>query len=115
MKLAALAIGDARAQAEPLKEPRSCIAVLHGSVAAIAALLDAQSVYVETEPQACPLPPRQIEALQGLRAGLKYAEIAESMGITVSTARTHIKSAYRKLGVDDRAQAVLLADEEGWL
>lgn len=115
MKLAALAVGDISPQSKPLEPPRTCIVVLRGSAGAISALLASESVYVEVEPRKCPLPPRQLQALQGLRGGLKYAQIAEQMGVSVSTARTHIKSAYQKLGVSDRAQAVLLADEEGWL
>jgi DNA-binding NarL/FixJ family response regulator len=36
-------------------------------------------------------------------------------GVSVSTVRTHLHNVYRKLGVPDRAQAVLRAAEKGWL
>lgn len=63
----------------------------------------------------CPLSPRQLQVLQHLAAGKKYAEIALADGVAISTVRTHIHLAYRQLGVADRAQAVLKAVEEGWL
>jgi DNA-binding CsgD family transcriptional regulator len=62
-----------------------------------------------------PLTPRQLQVLQLLAAGKTYAEIALAGGVTVSTVRTHIHLAYRRLGVVDRAQAVLKAVEEGWM
>jgi DNA-binding NarL/FixJ family response regulator len=33
----------------------------------------------------------------------------------VSTVRTHLYNTYRKLGVSDRAQAILLAREHNWI
>ena len=66
-----------------------------------------------TEP--CPLSPRQQEALQGLAEGKVYGEIARDLGVKTSTVRTHLHSVYRTLDVTDRAQAVLMATERGWL
>lgn len=62
-----------------------------------------------------PLTARETEVLRQLAQGLVYAEIAESLGLSVSTIRTHLHKTYDKLGVPDRAQAVLLATEMGWL
>ena len=39
-------------------------------------------------------------------AGLANAEIAEHMGVSVSTVRKHLENAYRKLGVSNRVAAV---------
>jgi DNA-binding NarL/FixJ family response regulator len=50
-----------------------------------------------------------------LATGKVYREIAESLQSSNSTVRTHLHNAYRKLGVNDRAQAVLLCAEHGWL
>lgn len=62
-----------------------------------------------------PLTRREMEVLHHLAQGHVYAEIAESLGLSVSTIRTHLHKTYEKLGVPDRAQAVLLATEMGWL
>ena len=37
------------------------------------------------------------------------------MGCGVSTASTHLSNAYRKLGVPDKTQAVLVARENDWI
>jgi hypothetical protein len=44
-----------------------------------------------------------------------YAEIAAELGCSTSTVRTHLHNAYRNLKVRDRAQAVLIAVERGWI
>ena len=63
----------------------------------------------------CPLSRREIDALRGLAEGKVYKEIAEEMGLSASTVRTHLHNVYRKLGAADRAQAVLVARERGWV
>lgn len=65
--------------------------------------------------EASPLSPRETDALRGLAAGLAYNAIAEGQKIKASTVRTHLHHVYQKLGVADRAQAVLRATEMGWL
>jgi putative nucleotidyltransferase with HDIG domain len=62
-----------------------------------------------------PLSPRETEMVQKLAEGKVYKEIAGDFGLQVSTVRTHLYNTYRKLGVADRAQAVLLATSRGWL
>jgi putative nucleotidyltransferase with HDIG domain len=63
----------------------------------------------------CPLSQRQLEMLQLLAEGKPYKQIATDLDLSTSTVRSHIYAAYRKLGVNDRAQAVLLATDRGWL
>lgn len=63
----------------------------------------------------CPLSSREIEVLRGLAKSMVYKQIASSMGLSTSTVRTHLHNVYGKLGVMDRAQAVLIATERGWL
>ena len=52
---------------------------------------------------------------RGLSEGKLYKEIAIGLGVTTSTVRSHLHAAYRKMGAADRAQAVLIATERGWL
>jgi putative nucleotidyltransferase with HDIG domain len=62
-----------------------------------------------------PLTPKEIAAVRGLSEGKLYKEIALCLGVTTSTVRSHLHAAYRKMGAADRAQAVLIATERGWL
>jgi DNA-binding CsgD family transcriptional regulator len=63
----------------------------------------------------CPLTPRQLQALELLSEGLVYKQIAVRMGIGISTVRTFLHGVYLTLGVPDRAQAVLIAAQHGWI
>jgi len=62
-----------------------------------------------------PLTDMQEKALRGLAAGKRYKQIAADLGLAESTVRSHVHNLYRKLGVADRAHAVLLASERGWI
>ena len=53
--------------------------------------------------------------LFSLAQGMHYKQIAEKLGVSSSTIRSHIHAIYVTLKVDDRAQAVLRATEMGWL
>jgi LuxR family maltose regulon positive regulatory protein len=53
-----------------------------------------------------PLSERELEVLRLLAGGLESPEIARELIIGVSTARTHIKNIYGKLGVHGRVQAI---------
>ncbi len=66
-----------------------------------------------TEP--CPLSEREQDALRLLAEGKVYKQIARDLGLTTSTVRTHLHNIYHKLGAHDRARAVLIATERGWL
>lgn len=60
-----------------------------------------------------PLSERELEVLRLLARGLKYAEMAEQLFVSVNTVRYHIKSVYGKLGVDKQAKAIERARELG--
>ena len=63
----------------------------------------------------CPLSQREIDALRGLAEGKVYKQIAQELSLSVSTIRTHLHNVYRKIGAVDRAQAVLIARDRGWI
>ena len=63
----------------------------------------------------CPLSGREIEVLKRLAEGKVYKQIALELSLSTSTVRTHLHNTYGKLGAVDRAQAVLVATERGWL
>ncbi|WP_225840331.1 response regulator transcription factor [Streptomyces sp. NK08204] len=83
------------------------------------------SAYVRTEQVAPPgrrrpaagkadgLTPREVEVWRLLATGLDNNEIAGAMEISVSTVKNYITSIFDKLGVRDRAQAVIAAYESG--
>jgi putative nucleotidyltransferase with HDIG domain len=62
-----------------------------------------------------PLTPMQQKVLVGLAEGKTYKQIAAGLSVSESTIRTHLHNIYGKLDVMDRAQAVLLAAERGWI
>ena len=56
---------------------------------------------------------REREVLGHLARGRSNKEIAQKLGISPSTAGTHVENLYRKLGVSTRAAAALLASKWG--
>lgn len=54
---------------------------------------------------------RELAVLQLLRDGRTAHSIAHRLGISPRTVHTHLANTYRKLGVHDRLQAVLVAQE----
>jgi DNA-binding NarL/FixJ family response regulator len=59
------------------------------------------------------LTPRETEVLTLIARGLSNPELAEYLVVSEHTVRTHISHVFAKLGVRDRAQAVIVAYEAG--
>jgi DNA-binding NarL/FixJ family response regulator len=67
---------------------------------------------VDRKPEA-PLSPREIEILQQVAYGSTTKEVADSLGISFHTVKTHLERIFEKLGANDRAQAVAIAIRQG--
>jgi two-component system response regulator DesR len=62
-----------------------------------------------------PLTPREADVLRAARTGGTVADIAAALTLSEGTVRNHLSSAIGKTGARTRAEAVRLADENGWL
>ena len=60
-----------------------------------------------------PLTPRELEVLALLARGQKNAEIARRLFISERTVKFHVSSLMRKLGAENRTEAVTLAAQRG--
>jgi DNA-binding NarL/FixJ family response regulator len=58
---------------------------------------------------------REIEVLERIAAGGSNKDIADSLGISTQTVKNHISSILRKLSLNDRTQAVIMALRRGWI
>lgn len=62
-----------------------------------------------------PLSPREMEILAFVARGASNKEIAYELDISQQTVKNHISNMLRKLGVEDRTQAAVLALRRGWV
>lgn len=53
-----------------------------------------------------PLSPAETAVVATLAKGLRNVEIAEELNVSIETIKTHLRHAFRKLGVSNRAGAV---------
>jgi len=52
------------------------------------------------------LSPRESEVLAALARGSRYKDVAELLGLSYDTVRTHVRNIYKKLQVHSRAEAI---------
>lgn len=83
-------------------------------LAEVQAFLGADAPAPARPPEHFPgLTPREIDILELIAQGLSNAEIAAQLVISPKTVRNHVNRVYSKLGVDGRAQAIVLAHKAG--
>ncbi|MGZ8379522.1 MAG: LuxR C-terminal-related transcriptional regulator [Gemmatirosa sp.] len=102
----------AAAQGEPVLSPaiaRRVLASFHaaGPVSALAEPL--------APPVQSPLTAREADVLRLAARGLTVPEVANALGVTANTVKTHVKAAYAKLDVRSRAEAAHAARRIGLL
>jgi len=57
------------------------------------------------------LTPRESDVLRHISRGCTYVQVADRLGVSLHTVTSHVKNAYRKLGVRSGAAAVMRAVE----
>lgn len=62
-----------------------------------------------------PLTPREHEVLAASREHATVAELARALYLSPGTVRNHLSSVMQKLDARNRAEAVRVAEEKGWL
>jgi two-component system, NarL family, nitrate/nitrite response regulator NarL len=75
----------------------------------------ADQLRTRAQPGAPLLSPREREILELIAAGELAPDIANRLGLSPATVRTHLQHLYEKLGVSDRAAAVAVAMRRGML
>ncbi len=63
----------------------------------------------------CPLTAREHEVLAAARGHATASELARTLHLSPGTVRNHLSSAMQKLDARNRAEAVRVAEEHGWL
>ncbi|MBC8063573.1 MAG: response regulator transcription factor [Chlorobia bacterium] len=56
---------------------------------------------------------REVEVLECISAGMKNAAIADKLCLSEKTVKTHVTAIFKKLQVNDRTEAALLAHKKG--
>jgi DNA-binding NarL/FixJ family response regulator len=64
-------------------------------------------------PPALGLTPRETHVVALIAAGAPNKQIARQLGLSMNTVKSHIRTAYRSMGVTSRTQAVLWAVDHG--
>jgi len=93
-----------------------------GEVAEVIRRVAAGARYVDPEVAAdalsderCPLTDRELDVLRAGRRGETTGQIAKKLLLAPGTVRNHVSAILSKLQVTTRQQAVLMAEERGWI
>jgi two-component system response regulator DesR len=95
----------------PARQLADAVRRVHAGLRVVDPVLAAESLATG----ATPLTPREREVLVAAREGGTAAAVAAALALSEGTVRNHLSSAMGKTGARTRAEAVRLADENGWL
>lgn len=88
-------------------------AVVEGPPVPVAVLPEPSYADVEHDFEDVGLTPRETEIVGLIVSGLSNREIGETLELSINSVKTYIRSAYRKMGVERRTQAVLWGLDNG--
>ncbi|GAA4304113.1 response regulator transcription factor [Actinomadura luteofluorescens] len=80
-----------------------------------ARVIDPEMAFTELGSAQSPLTEREIEVLTLASRGASAARIAEDLVLTIGTVRNHLSRINRKIGAENRVQAIRIAEDAGWL
>lgn len=95
----------------PARELADAIRRVHAGLRVVDQSLAADSLISGESP----LTTRESEVLREARAGGTVSDVAKRMFLSEGTIRNHLSSAIGKTGARNRAEAVTIADNNGWL
>jgi two-component system, NarL family, response regulator DesR len=95
----------------PARQLADAVRRVHGGLRVVDPALAAETLVSGDSP----LTPRESDVLRAAREGGTVADIAAALGLSEGTVRNHLSAAIGKTGARTRAEAVRLADENGWL
>jgi DNA-binding NarL/FixJ family response regulator len=75
----------------------------------------ATTSFADRAPGVDTLTSRELEVLQGLSQGLANKQIGFALGISEHTVKFHVSSIFTKLGATNRAEAVRIGIQKGWV
>jgi two-component system, NarL family, response regulator DesR len=95
----------------PARQLADAVRRVHSGLRVVDPNLAADSLAVGESP----LTARETEVLQAARDGGSVSDIAASVFLSEGTVRNHLSAAIGKTGARNRADAVRIAEENGWL
>jgi two-component system response regulator DesR len=95
----------------PARQLADAVRRVHGGLRVIDPALAEESLVSG----ASPLTARETEVLRAARGGDTVADLAATLHLSEGTVRNHLSSAIGKTMARNRADAVRIADEYGWL
>jgi two-component system response regulator DesR len=95
----------------PARQLADAVRRVHGGLRVVDPVLAAETLTAGTTP----LSARETEVLRAARDGGTVADLAAALHLAPGTVRNHLSAAIGKTGARTRAEAVRLAEDNGWL
>jgi two-component system response regulator DesR len=95
----------------PARQLADAVRRVHAGLRVVDPLLAAETLSSGISP----LTARETEVLTAARTGGTVADLARALNLSAGTVRNHLSAAIGKTGARTRAEAVRLAEENGWL